>query len=61
MGLFVAALNTAGPSMQSAGIPSPVVFMLQGAVLMFVVIGEFWIRYRVKVTWRRRASSEPVS
>jgi general nucleoside transport system permease protein len=61
MGLFVAALNTAGPSMQSAGIPSPVVFMLQGAVLMFVVIGEFWVRYRVKVTWRRPSSREAVS
>jgi ABC-type uncharacterized transport system permease subunit len=47
--VFVAALNTAGPSMQSAGIPNPVVFMLQGAVLLFVVIGEFWVRYRVRV------------
>jgi general nucleoside transport system permease protein len=57
MGLFVAALDTAGPSMQSAGIPSPVVYMLQGAVLMFVVIGEFWVRYRVKIT--RRHGSTP--
>jgi general nucleoside transport system permease protein len=49
MAIFVAALNTAGPSMQSAGIPSSVVFMLQGATLMFVVIGEFWARYKVRV------------
>jgi ABC-type uncharacterized transport system permease subunit len=49
MAIFVAALNTAGPSMQSAGIPSSVVFMLQGATLMFVVIGEFWVRYKVRV------------
>jgi general nucleoside transport system permease protein len=58
MAIFVAALNTAGPSMQSAGIPSPVVFMLQGAVLMFVVIGEFWVRYRVRVV-RPRARQAP--
>jgi general nucleoside transport system permease protein len=60
MGIFVAALNTAGPSMQSAGIPSPVVFMLQGAVLMFAVIGEFWVRYRVSVVRRHQAKTEPV-
>jgi general nucleoside transport system permease protein len=47
--VFIAAMRTAGPAMQRAGVPDAMVLMLQGAVLVFVVAGEFWLRYRVRI------------
>jgi ABC-type uncharacterized transport system permease subunit len=54
--IFIAAMRTAGPSMQRAGVPDSIVLMLQGAVLIFAVIGEFWLRYRVRVAQRHPAA-----
>ncbi len=51
---LMGALNNAGPSLQSIGVPPETVTMLQGAILVFAVAGEFFIANRV-----RRAALEP--
>ncbi len=53
--IFMGALNNAGPSLQSIGVPAETVTMLQGAILVFAVAGEFFIANRV-----RRPDPEPV-
>lgn len=52
--ILMGALNNAGPSLQSIGVPTATVTMLQGAILIFAVAGEFFIRNRV-----RRPDTEP--
>jgi len=52
--VLMGALNNAGPSLQSIGVPTATVTMLQGAILIFAVAGEFFIRYRI-----RRPDTEP--
>jgi len=52
--ILMAALINSGPSLQSIGVPTATVTMLQGAILIFVVAGEFFIRNRV-----RRLEPEP--
>jgi ABC-type uncharacterized transport system permease subunit len=42
------ALNNAGPALQSIQVPSATVRMLQGAILIFAVAGEFFIAHRVR-------------
>lgn len=46
--IFMGALSNAGPSLQSIGVPPETVTMLQGAILMFAVAGEFFIINRVR-------------
>ena len=41
------ALNNAGPALQSIGVPSATVKILQGAILIFAVAGEFLISNRI--------------
>lgn len=53
--VLMGALNNAGPSLQSIGIPSATVTMLQGAILIFAVAGEFFIRHRVRLARKRPA------
>lgn len=55
--ILMGALNNAGPSLQSIGVPTATVTMLQGAILVFAVAGEFFIANRV----RRRQSVEEVA
>ncbi len=45
--ILMGALNNAGPALQSIGVPSATVRMLQGAILVFAVAGEFFIANRV--------------
>jgi ABC-type uncharacterized transport system permease subunit len=52
--ILMAALINSGPALQSIGVPTATVTMLQGAILIFVVAGEFFIRNRV-----RRLEPEP--
>jgi simple sugar transport system permease protein len=52
--ILMAALVNSGPALQSIGVPTATVTMLQGAILIFVVAGEFFIRNRV-----RRLEPEP--
>ncbi len=42
------ALNNAGPALQSIGVPSATVKILQGAILIFAVAGEFLISNRIR-------------
>ena len=45
--ILMGALNNAGPALQSIGVPSATVTMLQGAILVFAVAGEFFIANRL--------------
>jgi ABC-type uncharacterized transport system permease subunit len=44
---FFAALLVGGTAAQMAGISASIAYMLQGAILFFVLGGEFFLRYRV--------------
>jgi simple sugar transport system permease protein len=48
VGVLMGALNNAGPSLQSIRVPAATVVMLQGAILIFAVAGEFFIRNRLR-------------
>ena len=52
--VLMGALNNAGPSLQAIGVPTATVTMLQGAILIFAVAGEFFIGHRI-----RRPDDEP--
>jgi ABC-type uncharacterized transport system permease subunit len=47
VGILMGALNNAGPGLQSIRVPTATVVMLQGAILIFAVAGEFFISNRV--------------
>lgn len=53
--ILMGALNNAGPALQSIGVPTATVTMLQGAILIFAVAGEFFIANRI-----RRPDPDPV-
>ncbi|MEA3510403.1 MAG: ABC transporter permease [Actinomycetota bacterium] len=46
--VLMGALHNAGPALQSIGIPSSTVTILQGAILLFAVAGEFLISNRIR-------------
>jgi simple sugar transport system permease protein len=48
VGVLMGALNNAGPALQSIQVPSATVTMLQGAILIFAVSGEFLIANRIR-------------
>jgi ABC-type uncharacterized transport system permease subunit len=57
VGVLMGALNNSGPALQSIQVPSATVTMLQGAILIFAVAGEFFIANRV----RRRPPTIPTA
>ncbi len=48
VGILMGALNNAGPALQSIEVPDATVRMLQGAILIFAVAGEFVIANRLR-------------
>jgi simple sugar transport system permease protein len=46
--VFVAGVTVSGPELQSIGVPTPAVVMVQGTILLFVAAGEFVTTYRVR-------------
>ncbi|MCL1593990.1 MAG: ABC transporter permease [Actinomycetia bacterium] len=46
--ILLGALNNSGPALQSIGVPTATVTMLQGAILLFAVAGEFFIANRIR-------------
>jgi general nucleoside transport system permease protein len=56
--LLMAALLNAGFTLQSIGIPSALVVVLQGTVLLLVVGGQFLLNYRVRIFSRDREREE---
>ena len=46
--VLMGALNNAGPALQSIGVPSATVRILQGAILLFAVAGEFLISNKIR-------------
>ncbi|MGD9394887.1 MAG: ABC transporter permease [Candidatus Thorarchaeota archaeon] len=51
--LFFAALLAGGIEIQSAGLPFGVVNLFNGAILFFVLVAEFFLRYTAEVKLRR--------
>jgi ABC-type uncharacterized transport system permease subunit len=56
--VLMGALNNAGPALQSIGVSAATVTMLQGAILIFAVAGEFFIANRLR-TPEKEAADEP--
>jgi simple sugar transport system permease protein len=54
--VLIGALNNAGPSLQAIGVPTATVRMLQGAILIFAVGGEFLIANKIRLRRRPRVS-----
>ena len=50
--LLFGALITGGVELQTIGLPSDIVLMLQGTILFFALAGELLVHY--KIEWRRR-------
>jgi len=46
--ILIGGLNNAGPALQSIGVPTATVQMLQGAILVFAVAGEFLIAHKIR-------------
>ncbi len=46
--VLIGALDNAGPSLQAIGVPPETATMLQGAILVFAVGGEFFITNRIR-------------
>ncbi len=51
---FFAALLVGGKAAQTAGISASIAYMLQGAVLFFVLAGQFFLKYRVRFETGRK-------
>lgn len=54
-----AALQVGGTAAQTAGISASIAYMLQGAILFFVLGGEFFLRYRIRLL--RTADSRAIA
>jgi ABC-type uncharacterized transport system permease subunit len=46
--VLMGALNNSGPALQAIGVPTATVTMLQGAILIFAVAGEFFKHNRIR-------------
>lgn len=57
--VLMGALNNSGPSLQSIGVPTATVEMLQGAILIFAVAGEFFIANRLRRPEVRALAASP--
>ncbi|HEY7283665.1 MAG TPA: ABC transporter permease [Actinomycetota bacterium] len=56
--VLIAGLSNAGSSLQILGIPSDIVLLLQGVVLLLVAASEFFLYNRIRVEWPWRSSSQ---
>ena len=54
VGFFFGALQISAVAVQITGVPSQVAMMIQGSIMLFVIAGEFFIRYR----FARRETAE---
>jgi ABC-type uncharacterized transport system permease subunit len=54
--VFVAGVTVSGPELQSIGVPTPAVVMVQGTILLFVAAGEFVTTYRVRRVARQEVA-----
>ncbi len=55
--VLIGGLNNAGPALQSIGVPTATIQMLQGAILVFAVAGEFLIAHRLKLRSKAEATA----
>ena len=56
--ILMGALNNSGPALQSIGVPTATVVLLQGAILLFAVAGEFLIANRIRRPEREDATAK---
>lgn len=56
--ILMGALNNSGPALQSIGVPTSTITMLQGAILIFAVGGEFFIRHRIRLPRKESTPQE---
>ena len=47
--VFVASITNAGPGLQSIGVSSEVVLMLEGILFLCIVAGEWFLRNTIRV------------
>ena len=47
VGFLFGALQISAVAVQITGVPSQVAMMIQGSIMLFVIAGEFFIRYRI--------------
>ena len=59
MAVLFGALVVSGVELQTLGLPSDIVLMLQGVILFFALAGELFVNYRL--VWRAEATSEQPS
>jgi ABC-type uncharacterized transport system permease subunit len=58
--ILLAALLVGGDQIQiSMGLPASVALVLQGAILFFMLGGDIFTRYRLRIVRRATASLEP--
>ena len=57
--ILIAGLSNAGSSLQILGIPSDIVVLLQGVVLLLVAASEFFLYNRIRMEWPWRSSPQP--
>jgi ABC-type uncharacterized transport system permease subunit len=50
--VLFASLDTAAPAMQRLGVPEALILVIEGAILFFIIVGDFWLRNRIKLTRR---------
>jgi simple sugar transport system permease protein len=55
--ILLGALRNAGPALQAIGVPSETALMLEGAILLFAVAGEFFISNRIRRPERDQAKT----
>lgn len=46
------ALDTSEPAMQGLGVPGQLILAIEGSILFFVIIGDFWLRNTIAVSRR---------
>jgi ABC-type uncharacterized transport system permease subunit len=51
------ALTVGGLELQTVGLPSDIVLMLQGVILFFALAGELLVKYRI--VWRSKPAPQP--
>lgn len=56
--VLIGALNNAGSSLQTARVPISIVLMIQGAILLFAVAGEYLLEHRIRWVPAERVAEE---
>lgn len=61
VGFLFGALQISAVAVQVTGVPSQVATMIQGSIMLFVIAGEFFIRYRIVKVKDTQTEGPPAS